>query len=112
MERKVRVAQYGAGRMSRWLMRYVLEHEGELVAAFCRNPSHIGRDVSEIIGNDYPFVGVAVQPAADAEKVLADVAGVAAEGRYQLALVLQNIAHEPAAHPSCSILCNSYFTFH
>ena len=62
MERKVRVAQYGAGRMSRWLMRYVLEHEGELVAAFCRNPSHIGRDVSEIIGNDYPFVGVAVQP--------------------------------------------------
>ena len=73
MERKVRVAQYGAGRMSRWLMRYVLEHEGELVAAFCRNPSHIGRDVSEIIGNDYPFVGVAVQPAADAEKVLAEL---------------------------------------
>ena len=64
MERKVRVAQYGAGRMSRWLMRYVLEHEGELVAAFCRNPGHIGKDVSEIIGNDYPFVGVTVQPAA------------------------------------------------
>ena len=52
MERKVRVAQYGAGRMSRWLMRYVLEHEGELVAAFCRNPSHIGKDVSEISSND------------------------------------------------------------
>ena len=73
MERRVRVAQYGAGRMSRWLMRYVLEHEGELVAAFCRNPGHIGKDVSEIIGNDYPFVGVPVQPAADAEKVLSEL---------------------------------------
>ena len=33
MERKVKVAQYGCGKMSRWLMRYVLEHDGELVAA-------------------------------------------------------------------------------
>lgn len=73
MERRIRVAQYGAGRMSRWLMRYVMEHEGELVAAFCRNPSHIGRDVSEIIGNGYPFVGVTVQPAAQAESVLAQL---------------------------------------
>ena len=32
MDRKVRVVQYGAGKMSRYLMRYVLEHGGELSA--------------------------------------------------------------------------------
>ena len=37
MERKVRVVQYGAGKMSRYLMRYVIEHDGYLVGAFCRN---------------------------------------------------------------------------
>lgn len=37
MDRKIRVVQYGAGKMSRYLMRYVLEHGGELVGAFCRN---------------------------------------------------------------------------
>ena len=51
MERKVRVVQYGAGKMSRYLMRYVIEHGGELVGAFCRNKNHIGKDVAEIIGN-------------------------------------------------------------
>ena len=34
MERKIRVAQYGCGKMSVYLMRYVIEHGGELVAAF------------------------------------------------------------------------------
>lgn len=51
MDRKIKVVQYGAGKMSRYLMRYVLEHGGELVGAFCRNKTHIGKDVSEIIGN-------------------------------------------------------------
>ena len=53
MERKVRVVQYGAGKMSRYLMRYVIEHDGELVGAFCRNKNHIGKDVAEIIGNGF-----------------------------------------------------------
>ena len=58
MDRKIRVVQYGAGKMSRYLMRYVLEHGGELVGAFCRNKNHIGKDVSEIIGDGFPHVGV------------------------------------------------------
>ena len=53
MDRKIRVVQYGAGKMSRYLMRYVLEHGGELVGAFCRNKNHIGKDVSEIIGDGF-----------------------------------------------------------
>ena len=61
MERKVRVVQYGAGKMSRYLMRYVIEHDGELVGAFCRNKNHIGKDVAEIIGNGFPTVGVKVE---------------------------------------------------
>ena len=32
MDRKIRVVQYGAGKMSRYLMRYVLEHGGSLSA--------------------------------------------------------------------------------
>jgi len=67
MDRKVRVVQYGAGKMSRYLMRYVLEHGGELVGAFCRNKNHIGKDVSEIIGNGYPTVGVVVEDSATAD---------------------------------------------
>lgn len=39
MERKIRVAQYGCGKMSRWLMRYAMEMGCELVAAFDMNPA-------------------------------------------------------------------------
>ena len=55
MDRKIRVVQYGAGKMSRYLMRYVIEHDGELVGAFCRNKGHIGKDVAEIIGDGFPM---------------------------------------------------------
>ena len=73
MDRKVRVVQYGAGKMSRYLMRYVIEHDGELVGAFCRNKSHIGKDVSEIIGNGFPHVGVTVENSADADRRIGEL---------------------------------------
>lgn len=70
MERKIKVVQYGCGKMSRWLMRYVLEHGGDLVAALCRNKDHIGKNVAEIIGNGYPLTGITVLNSADADKVM------------------------------------------
>ena len=69
MERKVRVAQYGCGKMSAYLMRYVLEKGGEVVAAFDVNPQIIGKDISEIIGCKEP-VGVVIEDINKAVNVL------------------------------------------
>ncbi len=69
MDRKVRIAQYGCGKMSAYLMRYVMEKGGELVAAFDVNPAVIGKDVSEIIRCGGK-VGVTIRPAAEADAVL------------------------------------------
>ena len=66
MDRKVRVAQYGCGKMSKYLMRYVIEKGGELAAAFDMNPAVIGRDVCEIIGG--APVGLKISPASEAEE--------------------------------------------
>lgn len=68
MDRKIRIAQYGCGKMSAWLMRYAIEKGAELVAAFDINPAVIGKDVSEIIGCDP--VGVKISDAKDADRVL------------------------------------------
>lgn len=68
MNRKVKIAQYGCGKMSKYLMSYVLEKGAELVAAFDVNPDVIGRDVSTIIGGEP--VGVKISSAADADAVL------------------------------------------
>ena len=68
MKRKVRVAQYGCGKMSKYLMRYVIEKGGELVAAFDMNPDVIGKDVGYIIGGD--DIDITISPAADADAVI------------------------------------------
>ena len=73
MERKIRVAQYGCGKMSRWLMRYAMEMGCELVAAFDMNPAILGKDVAEIIGDGYPAVGVLVAAADSADAVLKEL---------------------------------------
>ncbi len=70
MKRKVKVAQYGCGKMSKYLMRYVLEKDAELVAAFDTNPQIIGKDVSTIMGGEK--AGVTISSAADADSVLAE----------------------------------------
>ena len=68
---KLRIAQYGCGKMSAWTMRYVYEHGAEIVAAFDINPSRIGKDIGTVIGGENK--GVIIQAADKAEEVLAEV---------------------------------------
>lgn len=71
MNRKVKIAQYGYGKMSVYLMRYVLEKGAELVAAFDKNPTVISKDIGEIMGKDR--VGIEVSDAKEADKILGEL---------------------------------------
>ena len=68
MDRKIRVAQIGVGKMSVYTMRYVYEKCGEIVAAIDVNPDRIGKDISEIMGGEKR--GVMISSIDEAEKVL------------------------------------------
>ena len=67
MERKLRIAQYGCGKMSAYTMRYAIEKGAEIVCAFGRS-SNIGKDIGEIAGVEK--TGVLVQDARDAVAIM------------------------------------------
>ena len=52
MERKVKVAQFGTGKMSVYTMRYMLEKGIEIVGAIDMDESIIGKDIGEIMGRE------------------------------------------------------------
>ena len=71
MERKVKVVQFGTGKMAKYTMRYVLEKGGEVVGAIDINPSIIGQDIGSIIGKEN--LGVSVTALENAENMLKEV---------------------------------------
>ena len=71
MNRKVRVVQYGTGKMSVYTMRYVYEKGAEIVGAFDVNPNVIGKDIGEIMGCEHK--GVSVSDVKDARIVMEEL---------------------------------------
>ena len=68
---KIRVVQYGTGKMSVYTMRYVYEKGAEIVGALDINPAVIGKDIGEIMGCEPK--GVTVTSVENAEALLTEL---------------------------------------
>ena len=68
MDRKIKVVQYGVGKMSVYTMRYAVEKGCEIVGAIDINPELVGKDISEVIGGEK--TGVLISSINDAEEMM------------------------------------------
>jgi len=68
MEKRLKVAQFGCGKMAAYLMRYVFEKGAEITAAFELRPELIGQDISAVMGGGKR--GIPIQPAGEARSAL------------------------------------------
>ena len=71
MERKVKIVQFGSGKMAKYTMRYVYEKGGEVVGAIDINPDIVGKDIGEIM--ECENKGVYVTDLKDAREMLRQV---------------------------------------
>lgn len=71
MKEKVKVVQYGCGKMATYTMRYVVEHGGMVVGAVDINPNIVGKDIGEIMEQDP--IGIQITDVKDAENMLKEV---------------------------------------
>lgn len=68
MNQKIKVVQYGTGKMAVYTMRYLYEKGAEVVGAVDINPAVIGKDIGEIMGCEKK--NVFVTDIKDAEEML------------------------------------------
>ncbi len=71
MERKIRVAQIGCGKMSKYTMRYVYEKGAEIVLAFDNDAEKFGRDIGSIM--EVPNQNIVVEDIKNLEARLKEV---------------------------------------
>lgn len=66
-----KVVQYGCGKMSVYIMRYILEKGSSIVGAVDINKDIVGKDISTIIGCEK--LGISITDAKDVENLLKEV---------------------------------------